>query len=60
MKSRFTNYSNGKYDKIYNFNSSAGKLLDRDWFNKKWTDIYNFERDWFDKKWIHRYKFGRK
>lgn len=36
------------------------KLIDRDWFDAKWTDPHYFSRDWFDRKWIQRYKYGVK
>ena len=64
MKHRTMNYRNRKsYDNNINIDNSdrtVKKLIDRDWFNAKWTDIYNYERDWFDKNWIHRYKFNKR
>lgn len=62
MKRQYMKYSGRGFD-ANNSNKkedSDRQLLDRDWFNTRWVDKYNFERDWFHKKWTHRQKFGGK
>ena len=54
MKRRFINYSVKEPDKTDNLDR---KLVDKNWFDNRWVDIYYFQRDWFGKKWIDRYKF---
>jgi hypothetical protein len=54
MKSKFMNYKHKKSDEA--INSDDRRVLDKDWFTRRWVDAHYFERDWFHQKWVHKYK----
>lgn len=59
MKRTSMRYGSGGIDENNSVKENFDRrLIDRDWFNTRWVDKYNFERDWFHKKWTHRQKFG--
>ena len=61
MRSKFMNCCCKNFDDNDNSGiETVTRVLDQNWFDEKWTDIYHFERDWFYSGWIHRYRFGKK